>query len=182
MDEDISKQIYTQDRDYKIVETSHDSSFDTNNKKFFPDKFMFVSDWQINQYKDINIPKVLVEYPIEYTDNDNIELEHRFDFNNSTKIADVAFLYMNNIKYIFEICHKHKTLSEHRPEPWFEFNAKYLIEDVNTNIHKETIILQCIRQDQKCIDCKNHIDTTTVICKPTIILCDPKLRCVNYVL
>jgi hypothetical protein len=27
---------------------------------------MFVSQWQINQYKDIDIPKVLVEYPIEY--------------------------------------------------------------------------------------------------------------------
>jgi hypothetical protein len=29
---------------------------------------MFVSQWQINQYKDIDIPKVLVEYPIEYFD------------------------------------------------------------------------------------------------------------------
>jgi hypothetical protein len=27
---------------------------------------MFVSQWQINQYKDIDVPKVLVEYPIEY--------------------------------------------------------------------------------------------------------------------
>lgn len=73
MDEDIAKQIYTQDRNYAIVETSHDSSFNTDNKKFFPDKFMFVSDWQINQYKDINIPKVLVEYPIEYVERPNRE-------------------------------------------------------------------------------------------------------------
>ena len=66
MDFDIAKQIYSQDRTYKIVETSHDSSYDTTQKKFFPDKFMFVSQWQINQYKNIDIPKVLVEYPIEY--------------------------------------------------------------------------------------------------------------------
>ena len=66
MDDKITKQIYTQDRKYKIVETSHDSSYNTTQKKFFPDKFMFVSQWQINQYKDINVPKVLVEYPIEY--------------------------------------------------------------------------------------------------------------------
>jgi glycosyltransferase involved in cell wall biosynthesis len=66
MDFDIANQIYTQDREYKIVETSHDSSYDITQKKFFPDKFMFVSQWQINQYKDIDIPKVLVEYPIEY--------------------------------------------------------------------------------------------------------------------
>ena len=64
MDDNIAKQIYNPDRTYKIVETSHDSSFDTNNKRFFPDKFMFVSQWQINQYKDIDIPKILVEYPI----------------------------------------------------------------------------------------------------------------------
>jgi glycosyltransferase involved in cell wall biosynthesis len=73
MDDNIAKQIYTQDRNYKIVETSHDSSFDTNNKKFFPDKFMFVSQWQINQYKDLDIPKVLVEYPIEYIERPNRE-------------------------------------------------------------------------------------------------------------
>ncbi len=40
--------------------------YDTTQKKFFPDKFMFVSNWQIEQYKDIDIPRVLVEYPIEY--------------------------------------------------------------------------------------------------------------------
>ena len=73
MDENIAKQIYTQDRNYKIVETSHDSSFNTDNKKFYPDKFMFVSDWQINQYKDLNIPKVLVEYPIEYVERPDRE-------------------------------------------------------------------------------------------------------------
>ena len=66
MDFDIANQIYNKDRTYKIVETSHDSSYDVTQKKFFPDKFMFVSQWQINQYKDIDIPKVVVEYPIEY--------------------------------------------------------------------------------------------------------------------
>ena len=66
MDFDIANQIHTQDRTYKIVETSHDSSYDVTQKKFYPDKFMFVSQWQINQYNNIDIPKVLVEYPIEY--------------------------------------------------------------------------------------------------------------------
>ena len=66
MDEEVAYQIYSPNREYFIVETSHDSSFDTEQKRFFPDKFMFVSEWQIQQYKNINIPKVLVEYPIEY--------------------------------------------------------------------------------------------------------------------
>ena len=66
MDTKVAEFIYDPRRKYKIVETSHDSSYDTTQKTFYPDKFMFVSDWQINQYKDINIPSVLVEYPIEY--------------------------------------------------------------------------------------------------------------------
>tara|TARA_R110000796_G_scaffold46872_2_gene113187 strand:+ start:387 stop:3041 length:2655 start_codon:yes stop_codon:yes gene_type:complete len=73
MGSEISKKLYTPDRDYFIVETSHDSSFDTSQKRFFPDKFMFVSQWQINQYKDLDIPKSLVEYPIEYVSRPNRE-------------------------------------------------------------------------------------------------------------
>ena len=73
MDDNIAQQIYTQDRNYKIVETSHDSSYNTDNKKFYPDKFMFVSQWQINQYKNLDIPKVLVEYPIKYIERPNRE-------------------------------------------------------------------------------------------------------------
>jgi len=68
MDADLAQKLYNPNRNYYIVETSHDSSFNTDNKRFFPDKFMFVSQWQINQYKDLDIPKVLVEYPIEYVD------------------------------------------------------------------------------------------------------------------
>jgi len=66
MGDEIARKLYDVNRDYFIVETSHDSSMDINNKIFFPDKFMFVSNWQINQYKNIDIPKILVEYPIEY--------------------------------------------------------------------------------------------------------------------
>jgi hypothetical protein len=66
MDFDVASSLYNPKRKYILVETSHDSSFDTTQKKFFPDKFMFVSNWQIEQYKDIDIPSVLVEYPIEY--------------------------------------------------------------------------------------------------------------------
>ena len=73
MEDDIARKVYDVSRDYFIVETSHDSSMNTDNKLFFPDKFMFVSNWQIEQYKDIDVPKVLVEYPIEYIDRPNRE-------------------------------------------------------------------------------------------------------------
>ena len=73
MDDVISRKLYSTDRNYFLIETSHDSSMDTNNKLFFPDKFMFVSNWQIEQYKNIDIPKILVEYPIEYIPRPNRE-------------------------------------------------------------------------------------------------------------
>lgn len=66
---ELTVKIYNKDRKYKIFETSHDSSFNPDDRKiFFPDAFFFVSQWQIEQYKNINIPKYLAEYPIDYRD------------------------------------------------------------------------------------------------------------------
>ena len=80
--------------------------------------------------------------------NCNIEIEYRFDFNNSLKIADLAVIYKNNIFTIFEIYNSHKTINDARPEPWFEFDAKQIINSIN----KEQIKLDCIRKAE-CDDC-----------------------------
>jgi len=42
MDFSISSQIYNESRRYFIVETSHDSSFNPNNKVVYPDHFTFI--------------------------------------------------------------------------------------------------------------------------------------------
>jgi hypothetical protein len=73
INDEIAKKIYNVKRKYIIAETSHDSSFDPNQKRFFPDKFMFISEWHMQQYKDVNVPKVVVEYPIEYQERPNRE-------------------------------------------------------------------------------------------------------------
>lgn len=62
----IAEKLYDPNRTYKIIETSHDSSYNVSNKKHFPDKFMMVSEYQIESYKSLNIPCELIEYPIEY--------------------------------------------------------------------------------------------------------------------
>jgi FkbM family methyltransferase len=62
----IASRLYNSNRKYTIIETSHDSSFDINNKLHFPDRFAMVSQYQIDAYKPLNIPCDLVEYPIEY--------------------------------------------------------------------------------------------------------------------
>ena len=62
----LATKIYSNDRDYVIFESCHDASFNPNvSKKWFPDKFLFVSPWHMETYKDIDVPKTVVEYPVE---------------------------------------------------------------------------------------------------------------------
>jgi hypothetical protein len=58
--------IYIKNRAYKIFETCHDSSFDTKRKSFLPDKFILVSDFQVEMLKDLGVPSEVVEYPITF--------------------------------------------------------------------------------------------------------------------
>ena len=65
MNNDIANKIYSTDRIYKIFETSHDSSFNPDNKRFFPDKFVLVSEYQLDMLGSLNIPMEVVHYPID---------------------------------------------------------------------------------------------------------------------
>ena len=57
--------LYRKDRPYKIFETTHTSTYNVNDKKYFPDKFIFVSKYSQNEYSRFNIPSAVVEYPVE---------------------------------------------------------------------------------------------------------------------
>ena len=65
MDFSISSKIYDTSRSYFIVETSHDSSFNPNNKVVYPDHFTFVSKFQENNVISIPVNSKVIEYPIE---------------------------------------------------------------------------------------------------------------------
>jgi len=65
-DVNVAEKIYVPNRTYKIIETSHDSSFDINTKQFFPDRFAFVSIYQKKMFAPLKIESDVVEYPIEY--------------------------------------------------------------------------------------------------------------------
>jgi hypothetical protein len=88
----------------------------------------------------------------EITEHSSIQIEYRFEYNDSVKIADVAYIDDKVIKYIFEICNTHKTCSENRPEPWFEIDAITLINMVN-DIKFTSFEIPCIRCEkcEKCI-------------------------------
>ncbi len=87
----------------------------------------------------------------EISETSIIEIEHRFEYNDELKIADVAYIDEGILSCIFEICNTHKTSSENRPEPWFEINAQTLIKIANDNT-LTTLQIPCIRCE-KCEDC-----------------------------
>jgi len=93
---------------------------------------------------ELNIPKI--------TEGSIISLEHRFNYNDELKIADVAHTINGEIKSIYEICNTHKTCSENRPEPWVEIDANSLLILVNTT-ENQPLIINCIRCE-KCVSCK----------------------------
>lgn len=64
MDLNLASKIYNTNRNYYIVETSHDSSFDPKKKRMFPDKFIFVSEFQKKNVESLNISSEVIEYPV----------------------------------------------------------------------------------------------------------------------
>jgi hypothetical protein len=88
----------------------------------------------------------------DITEDSIISLEHRFNYNNKIKIADVAHIINGEIKSIYEMYNTHKTYSENRPEPWVEIDAKTLIFLVNNHEENTPLIIKCIRRE-KCEIC-----------------------------
>lgn len=63
---EIASRLYSKNRLYKIIETSHDSSFSCNHKTFLPDHLALISEYQKNEFSKLRIPIDLVEADIEY--------------------------------------------------------------------------------------------------------------------
>ena len=64
MDGNVAIELYSKDRKYKLIETSHDSSFNPQSKTMFPDKILFVSKYQMETLKSLDVPMDVCEYPI----------------------------------------------------------------------------------------------------------------------
>ena len=64
MDNDLTRELYSEDRTYRIVETTHDSSFPPSEKRWMPDSFVFVSAYNIFKYAHLDVPMEVIEYPV----------------------------------------------------------------------------------------------------------------------
>jgi hypothetical protein len=105
MDEEVTRFLYSETRTWKIVETTHDSSFNPAHKKWMPDKFVFVSPYNMMKYDHLAIPQEIIEYPInsktqdKKTYRDKLGLEHNFKH----IVIIGLFTPRKNQKYAFEI-------------------------------------------------------------------------------
>ena len=64
-DSGLLEKIYKPNRKYKIFDTLHDSSIDHREKRFIPDKMIVVSNWQMKNFLDLEIPIEIIEHEIE---------------------------------------------------------------------------------------------------------------------
>jgi hypothetical protein len=101
--------------------------------------------------------KEIFEIP-QLDNTSKIILEYPFQYNSLRKVADVAYLDNGELMCIFEICYKHKTCNEDRPEPWFELDALELINSLNDD-NFENVEIQCIRREncETCIENENRL-------------------------
>lgn len=93
------------------------------------------------------------ESSIVYKEGDDVVIEYRDKANKY--VADVALINNGEVRYIVEIKVSHETKSNVRPEPWYEVDARDLINSVNRqekekeelNLEDDTLWFQCIRKN-----------------------------------
>jgi len=146
VDFNISKQIYVPERKYKIFETTHSSDYNVDEKIFFPDKFLFVSQYNSFKFSKFGIPSEVIEYPVEKRERDpdkKLQLMKKLGLDPNFKhVLNVGlFTRRKNQGYAFEIARK----LEHLPIK-FHFignqadNFKYYWEPLFKNIPKNVVI------------------------------------------
>lgn len=93
----------------------------------------------------------------EMSKTSTIHTEYKFEYNDSSKSADVAYLDNGEVVALFEIWYTHKTRSENRPEPWFEIDAEKLIRLANDD-SLASLQVPCIRCEkcEECIEIDNN--------------------------
>ena len=101
----IMKRLYSKDRTYKIFETTHSSHTQPNWKKYLPDKFIFVSPYSLEVFKDMGVPMDLIEYPIDDKKPNREHYQNILSLDPEYKhIVNIGlFTHGKNQGYLFEV-------------------------------------------------------------------------------
>jgi FkbM family methyltransferase len=106
--EEINEKLFNPNRTYKIFETTHDSSIPVTNKRWFPDKFIFVSTFNAFRYSMYDIPYEIIEYPIDVVtpNKEWAQKELMLDPEWKHVVTVGLFTERKNQGYIFEMAKK----------------------------------------------------------------------------
>lgn len=113
----IMKRLYSKDRKYKIFETTHSSHTQPNWKRFLPDKFIFVSPYSLEVFKNMGVPMDLIEYPIE-------NRESQKEYHQSLLGLDPEFKHVINVG-----------LFTHGKNQGYAFEVARLLQDYKIQFH-----------------------------------------------
>lgn len=108
MDKDVADYLYNlKDRPY-IIETTHDSSFNPNDKRYFPNEFVFVSAYNELKYSNLNIKSSIIEYPIDFKFRNKAEAQEKLALDKSLLHVVIVGLFTprKNQGYAFELAKK----------------------------------------------------------------------------
>ena len=106
MDKDMADWLYREDREYTIIETTHDSSFNPARKTHMPDKFVFVSPFNALKYNHLDIPYEVIEYPVDKKTQNKAQCRTKLGLEPDYKHIVIIGLFTprKNQKYAFELC------------------------------------------------------------------------------
>jgi len=124
----ILKRLYSKDRNYKIFETTHSSHSRPEQKKFLPNKFVFVSPFSAECFKDFGVPFDIIEYPIDDKEPNKILSQQQLGLDHEWKhIVNIGlFTPGKNQGYAFEIA---RLLEGHKIKFHFVGNQAGNFED-----------------------------------------------------
>ena len=108
LEDEITAVVYNKQRKYKVFETTHDSSFPVQNKRWFPDKFLFVSPFNAFRYSVYDIPYEVIEYPVDFKSREQEKYKELLGLEKDCiHIVNVGlFTQRKNQGYLFEIARK----------------------------------------------------------------------------
>jgi FkbM family methyltransferase len=103
--EEINEKLFIKERTYKLFETTHDSSIPVTNKRWFPDKFIFVSPFNAFRYSMFDVPYEIIEYPIDIVKPDKQWAQEQLMLDPEWKHVVIVGLFTErkNQGYVFEI-------------------------------------------------------------------------------
>jgi glycosyltransferase involved in cell wall biosynthesis len=110
MNEDCADYLYDAERPWKVIETTHDSSFNPKNKYYLPDKFIFVSSYNSFQYITLNVPTEVIEYPIDKKVRNKVERQKDYGLDPEYKhfVTVGLFTPRKNQAYAFQLAERLK--------------------------------------------------------------------------